>query len=122
MGGKGSGQKGLSRNSEKRAHQLANLQPYPPGVSGNPGGRPKTKPLSDAYRKIGDMDYEKRKSYKPQNGWEAIALGQHAVAERGKTYAAIEIGDRTEGKVPQQVELDASGEVKIVIGEDDARV
>lgn len=34
-------------NSEAEARRLANLKPFPPGVSGNPAGRPKSITLSD---------------------------------------------------------------------------
>jgi hypothetical protein len=30
--------------------KLENLKPWPKGVSGNPGGRPKKKPLTEAYQ------------------------------------------------------------------------
>ncbi len=79
---------------------------FRPGVSGNPGGRPKLKILSDAYRDIlGQLvpgDPEGR-TYA-----EIIALGQAREAIKGKTQAASEIGDRTEGKARQAIDITTS--------------
>lgn len=112
----------LSQDKEKREHQLANLRPYPPGVSGNPGGLLKMREGTEAYRKLARMDYEELKSYKPETGFEAIAKGQMNAAERGKTMAAIEILDRTEGKVPTPLEVESNVTVNITISEDDLGV
>jgi hypothetical protein len=73
------------------------------GESGNPSGRPKSKLISDAYRqRLGDMvpnDPQERT-------WaELIAEGQIRAAAKGKTPAAAEICDRTEGRSRQTVEL-----------------
>src|SRR6185369_16888962 len=51
--------------SEARKRQLANLRPYPPGVSGNPSGRPKKKWLTEAVeqmleQKLGDPKERQR--------------------------------------------------------------
>lgn len=87
--------------------QLANLKPWKPGESGNPSGRPKSKVLSDAYRRLLEEPFPND----PQGRTHAelIALGQVREAIKGKTPAAAEIADRTEGKARQAVELSGPG-------------
>lgn len=70
-------------------------RPFPPGVSGNPGGRPSTKPLTDALKKaLAEPDEKTRRS-----NLEEIVRGLIAQAKKGKTDAAAMIFDRLEGKV-----------------------
>ena len=69
------------------------------GQSGNPGGRPKTVLLSQAYReKLAEVDPKTGKTHA-----ELIAIAQAVQAKRGNVHAARWIADRTEGKVPMQV-------------------
>lgn len=93
-------------------------RPFPKGVSGNPGGRPVTKPQSEAYRKVLSLSPAEREKFKPTNGYEEIALAQIALAAGSAatirqgvtvpldpdTSAAKEITDRLEGKVAMPVE------------------
>src|ERR1700681_3293 len=74
------------------------------GQSGNPGGRPKSKTLSDAYRnKLEEPvpnDPEKRT-------WaELIAEAQVRDAVRGNVQAAREIADRTARRARQAIEFE----------------
>lgn len=82
---------------------LENLKPFQPGKSGNPGGRPKSKILSDAYkRRLTDLvpnDPEGR-TYA-----EFIAARVVLAAAGGDMQAAKELADRTEGKPKQTVQL-----------------
>jgi hypothetical protein len=83
--------------------KLENLKPFQPGQSGNPGGRPKRKPITEAYLKLMDEvipNHPQRRTFA-----EAIALGQAKAAMRGSAPAAREIADRLEGKAPQAIEL-----------------
>jgi hypothetical protein len=79
------------------------LRPFPKGVSGNPGGRPKTAVLSKALRKL-------LASPKPRDKYGrtwAVVIA-HALAKkaaRGIVVAIKEAGDRTEGRPAQAVEL-----------------
>lgn len=80
-----------------------NLKPWPKGVSGNPGGRPRETPLTDACRELLSKpapDDASGRSYA-----EAIAeqLGKQALA--GDVHAAREIADRAEGKARQAMEV-----------------
>ena len=81
-------------------HGGALRHPYPKGVSGNPGGRPKTKHLTQAYVRVGLMSPEKRRRYKPENGFEegALAAFRLGTQKRARVEALKEIADRVEGK------------------------
>jgi hypothetical protein len=82
---------------------------FRPGQSGNPGGRPKYKAVSAAYRKLLEMPVEELANFKPRNGAEVVAFAQFkaAAGKRASTYAAIEIANRVEGKVPPAEPPDA---------------
>jgi hypothetical protein len=78
--------------------KVENLRPWQPGQSGNPGGRPKRKPLTDAYARILDMTIpgdEDGRTFA-----EAIALAMAKEAIKGKVHAATELADRVEGRAP----------------------
>jgi hypothetical protein len=75
-----------------------------PGQSGNPGGRPKRTPLTDACREVlaqpvpGDT---KGRTYA-----KAIAEKLAARAVEGDIRAAQELADRAEGKARQTVQIE----------------
>jgi hypothetical protein len=74
------------------------------GQSGNPGGRPKSKTLSDAYK----HKLEEPVPSDPEGRtWaELIAVSQVRDAVRGNVQAAREIADRTEGRPRQAIEFE----------------
>lgn len=79
---------------------------WKPGQSGNPGGRPKRKVLSDAYR--AQLE-ELVPGDKQGRTWaEFIAAKAILEAAKGKIPAAAEIADRTEGKPRQAFEIKGS--------------
>ena len=80
----------------------AGLKPFQPGQSGNPGGRPKKLPLSDAIRE----ELERCGKSGVTND-RAIAQQLIEMALDGNLEAMREIADRTEGKPRQRIE--ASG-------------
>ena len=78
--------------------------------SPNPGGRPRTRPLSERYeaRLEEPLPEALRRKYNLKEGatyGDAIALGQALAALQGRTDAAREIANRVEGKVVEHVEL-----------------
>jgi Family of unknown function (DUF5681) len=74
------------------------------GQSGNPGGRPKSKTLSDAYR---NKLEEPVPNDPEERTWaELIAEAQVRDAVRGNVQAAREIADRTEGRARQAIEFE----------------
>ena len=84
------------KNSQKKG-RADHLKPhqFKPGQSGNPGGRPKKKPVTEAYEQlISDPEVA-----------QAIARGIIRAARKGNVRAAAEIADRVEGKVSQDVNL-----------------
>ena len=87
---------GLSKQTEKRERQLANLRKFQPGKSGNPGGRPKTaKPFLTAIIE----HIEKH----PEDVTAAIKTAFQQ-ARRGSVPHLRELADRVDGPVKQQVE------------------
>lgn len=76
-------------------------RPFPKGVSGNPGGRPKTRPFKDA------IDRAIEKAEKGEEGaisLDDIALALFTEAKGGNVAAMKELADRTDGKVAQGLE------------------
>jgi len=77
------------------------------GQSGNPGGRPKSKILSEAYRKLLETEIAKGKD-KGKTYAEVIAAKILKEARKGVVKAASEIANRVEGKPLQSVQISAS--------------
>ena len=103
---------------------LANLKPYKPGQSGNPGGRRK-RVLSDRYAELMEevLPEELRKPLKLPVGslWgDALALVSARTALKSNETGVLqrkEIADRLEGKCAQRFELSApegGWEVRVV--------
>jgi hypothetical protein len=91
---------------ERGRFQPGNDCGFKPGQSGNPAGRPKCRTLSEAYRvklaRVDESDPEGRTFA------EKIADAQVTLAassDMGSTFAAKELGDRTEGRPRQAVEV-----------------
>jgi hypothetical protein len=80
-----------------------NLTPWPKGVSGNPGGRAKKTPLTDACRQI--LGKPVPNGLSGQSYAEAIAEQLAKKALAGDISAAREIADRAEGKARQAMEV-----------------
>jgi hypothetical protein len=98
--------KPVSQNREKnRERSLANLKPFQPGQSGNPGGRPKNTPYTDAHRKIAETPI-KDIAIKPTDTV-AVAQAKRLALKgyKGDVRSAQECANRTEGRVTQSVEL-----------------
>lgn len=80
---------------------------FQPGVSGNPGGRPR-KFISEAYERLAfqrDQEDKHGRTYA-----ELLAEAQFREAIKGKTQAAREMTDRLEGKATQPIELSNTDE------------
>lgn len=70
---------------------------FKPGRSGNPGGRPKTKPLSDELRKLGRKRLELLKPDPKDNAFTAAAKRWLAEAAASNDRLLIELANRLEG-------------------------
>jgi len=91
--------------------RLANLRPFQPGQSGNPSGRPKRKPITDAYIRLLNEPIPGDKEGRTF----ADALAQKILKEalNGKVPAASEITDRVEGKVTLPISGSEGGPLAI---------
>jgi hypothetical protein len=86
---------------------------FKPGQSGNPGGRPKRKKITDAL--IDALEVVIKSGNK--TAAEAIALAMVRKAIKGDVKAATFIGDRTEGKPMQAVKIEGG----LTISDDERR-
>jgi hypothetical protein len=81
---------------------LANLKPFQPGQSGNPGGRPKGRSLTALLRdRLDEVDEATGKTIA-----QLVVEGWLNAARDGNVPAIKEALDRTEGKVPDKVQVD----------------
>jgi hypothetical protein len=83
----------------------SNLKPWPKGVSGNPGGRPRKKLISSELERL----LQEPSTDAPGKTWAAViaeALLQQAA--KGDIRAIGEIANRVEGKPLQAVDLDVN--------------
>lgn len=92
-----------TENSERNRGNVKNLTPhqFKPGQSGNPGGRPKRKPLTDIYAELIDQICPEDKAGRTYAELIARALVKEAI--KGRVRAASELADRIEGRVVQGI-------------------
>jgi hypothetical protein len=121
----------LRTTAKQREKQLGGVtgKGFRPGQSGNPGGRPKKRPISECYMVIAErpLPNDLRRCLKLEDGATygyAIALGQFRAALKGDTAAAREIREAIEGKSRQRIELlgEDSGPIKISVEESLAKI
>ena len=89
---------GISENRDKnREKRIANLKPFKPGQTGNAGGRPKKKPITEIYdRLLNDPTFCKDLE---KSIWAMVKSGRMVGQLQVK-----EMTDRVEGKITQPVE------------------
>jgi hypothetical protein len=85
--------------------EKGNPYAFKPGQSGNPGGRPKSKFISDAYRQWLSQPSESDPSLTNADII-AASIGKLAIA--GNINAVREIADRVEGAARQTIDLNES--------------
>jgi hypothetical protein len=92
---------------------------WKPGESGNVGGRPKRKPLTDAYAALLDKpipsDMARQLKLDESTTYaQVIAMSLVREAVKGKVNAAAEVADRVEGKITQPISGADGGAIQIV--------
>lgn len=92
----------LRTKGETVAGRIENLKPWPKGQSGNPGGRPRRRPLTELYEEL--LNDPELLSKVRTAVMEAVSKGQMAMVLQLK-----EMADRVEGKVTQPVEANVNG-------------
>jgi hypothetical protein len=90
-----------------------NLKPWKPGQSGNPGGRPKRQPLTEAFLELMDQPYPQDRNGRTYA--EAIVRTLATKAARGDVRAAQLVMERIEGRVPIAALAESSGPVGLTI-------
>ncbi len=93
---------------------------FKPGQSGNPGGRPKKRPISDRYAELAELELpeEERIKYGLPEGatyGDALAIVRFNAALEGKPDAAREIREAIEGKTGQRGEETPGEEITVRI-------
>jgi hypothetical protein len=93
-------------NRRKTGKQIpgSEVTRFKPGQSGNPGGRPKTAPLSQACRELLADSVPNDREGRTYAQAIAQTLGEKALA--GDIRAAQELADRAEGKARQSIEIE----------------
>jgi hypothetical protein len=90
------------------SNSLKNLKPFKPGQSGNPAGRPKTRPITERYANLAETpieETERKKLNLPEGATYADALA-FAIFERamkGDIAAIREIREALEGKTERSL-------------------
>jgi Family of unknown function (DUF5681) len=82
---------------------------FKPGESGNPGGRPKKRPISDRYAELAELELPETGRIKhdlPEGATygDALAIVMFKLALEGKTDAAREVREAIEGKTAHRQE------------------
>lgn len=81
--------------TERKQRSLANLRPFQPGESGNPGGRPKGTSITSAILKV----------LAEEGAMEAFAAALVKEAQKGNGAIAKEILGRVDGPLKQEMDL-----------------
>ncbi len=100
----------MAESSGKTARQMPIGKRFQPGVSGNPGGRPRKTKLTDAAREwLESVDQE---SGRTNAELVVAALGQQALKGDAESFRAL--ADRSEGRPMQSLQVENVGAEQIL--------
>lgn len=85
--------------------------PFVKGQSGNPGGRPKSRPFKEAL----DRAIKASEKGEIKISLDDIALALLTKAKSGDVPAIKELAERYDGKVPQAIENGEDGPLQIAV-------
>jgi hypothetical protein len=105
----------MNTNSEKGPSHR-----FKPGVSGNPGGRPKRRPISERYAEFAERPLPEKDRIKhgvPKGGTygDAFAMVMFKAALEGKADAAREIREAIEGRTAPRQDANSSAELRVIV-------
>ena len=103
----------MGTTSQVDERSLANLRPWQPGQSGNPGGGPRSRNLLKALRNAVEADYD------GVSGAEMIASKLLELVQDGKVHAIREINDRLEGN-PLQASINLNVDERVLAMDDES--
>jgi hypothetical protein len=98
-----------AKTETKAVRNTSGLRPFQPGVSGNPGGRPKKSPVTDEMRELLSKKVPGDKEGRTYATIVALRLVNQAITGKGNVNAIRELLDRVEGKPVQSNELSGPG-------------
>jgi hypothetical protein len=108
-------QNSAGNSAKSRRGNPAKIKPFrwPKGVSGNPGGRPRKKPITELYAAFADLQIDElpnriRKKLKDREGLSLAAngvLGLYLAMGEGSHSAAKELREGIEGKLTEKIDL-----------------
>jgi hypothetical protein len=93
-----------------------NLRPWPKGTSGNPGGRPRNKPITEELERQLLQEGPSGKTWAA-----AIVEAMLRRASKGDVRAFAELADRLEGKTAQPVQMDMNAHFNLAERLEEAR-
>lgn len=109
------------------ARNTSGLKPFKPGQSGNPGGRPKKRPITDEYFALTNKAIPEKLRKKLQKKWgielekgitfaqmNALRRSLDALEQGGHT-SSKEIREAIEGKAPERLEISGPERKEITI-------
>jgi hypothetical protein len=95
----------LAQNSADTAQKRRIGRPFPKGVSGNPGGRPKKKYITKMYERI--LRKAKNRNEIEESFMRILTGGRMA-----SVLMAREMAERTEGKITQELDVNVDATVQ----------
>jgi Family of unknown function (DUF5681) len=95
-----------AQNSEPSEKRRSVGRPFPKGVSGNPGGRPKKLHITKMYEKILANSVNRKEI---QESLMQILTG----GRMASVLMLREMAERTEGKIAQTLDVEVSGHVTL---------